>query len=196
MAWNKRRFESVILDDLEIIVDLPSANTNNVTISVSEEVKIYPVGNGVALPEHNSRTQFLNGPYWDFSSGFAVASYVAENLPIEAIKSQLKAEVANNRWKKEVSGVKVTIQGLEVTVDTERGSRDIFVQQFLLMGAEDTVMWKFPEGWLNLTKADLGLAVMTGVQHVKGAFVWEEMKIGEIELCADHAALAALNIEA
>ena len=60
------------------------------------------------------------------------------------------------------------------------------------MGDNDTVQWKFPEAWLNLTKQELGLIVATGAGHVQGSFDWEVSKVAEIDNCTTHEQL--LNV--
>jgi hypothetical protein len=86
----------------------------------------------------------------------------------------LKLQAADERWIKETAGTTTTIQDTVVTVDTARGSRDIFVQKYLLMLDSDVVTWKFPETWLSLTKTDLGQVVAAGASHVQSAFAWEK----------------------
>jgi hypothetical protein len=62
------------------------------------------------------------------------------------------------------------------------------------MGENDTVNWKFPEGWLTLTKADLGAAVTAGVAHIQSSFDWEKAKVEEIEAATDAATLDVIVI--
>ena len=192
MRWNKFRFENVIAEECEFTVSLPSSNDQ--PIIVSENIKILPV-QGTQNPVFNSTIEFLNGPFWEFTDTAAIQSFRVENIPVEAIKNTLKALTSAVRWKRETAGIKVTVQDTEVSVVTERGDRDIFVQKFLLMGDAETVQWKFPEGWIVLTKAHLGAIVTAGAQHVQDQFVWEALKIAEIEACTTHSELAGIVIE-
>jgi len=193
MRWNRFRFENTIQEECEVSVTLPDRNDSLSPIIVSEEVKILPV-QGTPNPEHNPKIEFLHGPFWDFSNDIATSSYIVQPYAIDAVKNMLKAECANERYKKENSGTKVTIQDVEVTVDTSRGSRDIFVQKYLLMGENDIVQWKFPECWLTLTKAELGLVVSTGAQHIQAQFDWEAEKVAEIEASETLEQLAQIVI--
>jgi hypothetical protein len=93
-----------------------------------------------------------------------------------------------------VAGTKTTIQDLEVTLDTSRDGRNVFIQKYTLMGEDDVVNWKFPEGWLTLTKTELGVAVATGAAHIQGAFDWEKAKVEEIEAAETVEALNAIVI--
>jgi len=62
------------------------------------------------------------------------------------------------------------------------------------MGENDTVNWKFPEGWLTLTKVELGAAVSAGAAHIQGSFDWEKAKIEEIEAAETVEVLDAIVI--
>lgn len=191
MVWNRKRFQDEIEEECGVTTTLPY--TNEGVITVNEDIKIYPVQT-TQDPPFNSKIEFLNGPFWEFTETHAVSSYIAQDKPISAVQNELKALAAQERWKKEISGVKVTIQSTEITADTNRGDRDIFIQQYLLMGESDTVMWKFPEAWLELTKTELGTIVGTGAYHVKQAFVWEQDLSADIDACATLSELDALVI--
>lgn len=131
-------------------------------------------------PEYNQKIHYLEGPYWTYENGKAIAGYLVKDQPVESVQYNLRQLAADQRWKMEVSGTKITIQGIEVTVDTNRDSRNIFVQQYLLMSDADTVRWKFPEAWLTLTRIELGQVVSAGANHIQSAFLWESTKVEEI----------------
>jgi hypothetical protein len=103
----------------------------------------------------------------------AEAYYTAQDMPVDAVKNFLTSIVANARYIKETAGIKMTIQGTQVSVDTARGSRDIFFQAFLSIGDNETMNWKFPETWLELIKSDLSLIVSAGRNHIQTSFDWE-----------------------
>ena len=86
------------------------------------------------------------------------------------------------------------MQNVEVTADTNRGDRDIFIQKYLLMNENDVVTWKFPETWLNLTKLELGLIVAAGAAHVQNAFEWEDALVNQIGNCTTLEELDAIVI--
>ena len=193
MRWNRKRFENTIQEECEVSTTLPDRN-DNTPIVVSDNVKILPV-QSAENPSYNPRIENLHGPLWEFTDTVAISSYIAQPLPIDAVKNQLKTECAAERYRREIAGTKVDIQNTEVTIDTNRGSRDIFVQKYLLMGDTDIVQWKFPEGWLELTKSELGLIVSTGAAHVQDQFNWESAKIVEIDSCETLEQLVAVVIE-
>ena len=188
--WNKYSFQSE-LDDLGASTVLPMSNTE--FMSISDSVKIWPVTIDNSTPI-NHKTQQPAGPFYTYTSNSAVGYYTAVDKSIDTVKNELKGVIASSRYTKEVAGTTAVIQGRTLTIDTMRGSRDVFVQQYLLLDATETVQWKFPEGWLILTKSDLGIAVQAGVAHIQGAFVWEAAKIVEIDACTTLAELDAVDL--
>lgn len=195
IEWNPKFIASVLRSDL----DLPytptvlASDTQKVPYEILPNVWVRRVTN--VSEEYNPKIQTLIGPYWSYNENQeAIATYVAQNKPLDIVKAELKQEVAAERYKKEIAGVKVTIQGQEVTVDTNRGDRDIFVQKYLLMTDGDTVQWKFPEGWLTITKAELGTIVSAGAAHVQSVFDWESTKTSEIDNALDHGVLNSITI--
>lgn len=193
MRWNRFRFENQILEETEVQITLADRNDNKDPVLINNDLKILPVV-GTQNPSFNSKIQFLNGPYWVFTDTEATMSFVAEDKNVEAVKNELKTLVASERYLKEIAGTKVTVQNVEVTVETDRETRNVFVQKFTLMGENDTVNWKFPEGWLNLTKSDLGTVVAAGVAYIQSQFDWELTKVSEIDNCTTLSELDAIVI--
>jgi hypothetical protein len=180
-------FNSVIEDDTEIITNIQPSDVNEVPLDLGNGIKIRSCSD--FYPQLNSKIQMYNGPFWTFNDNVGLASYVAVDKPLDLVRQELKAIVANERWVEEQAGTKAIIQSQEVTVDTARGIRDIFIQQFLLLPENATSQWKFPEGWMNVTKSDLGICVGAGVAHVQSAFNWEAMLVSQI----DSSTLQELN---
>lgn len=195
VAWNPRFISSVLRTDLDLnyTPNIQASDEQKVPYEVHPNVWIRRVES--VSEEHNPKLHTLMGPYWSYDGTRAIAEYRKQDKPLEIVKAELKQIVTAKRYEREVAGVKVTIQGTEVTVDTSRGNRDIFVQKFLLMTDTDTVQWKFPEGWLTLTKSDLGLAVDAGASHVQSEFNWENAKHAEIEACTTLEQLDVVVLE-
>jgi hypothetical protein len=195
IEWKPRFIASVLQQDLDLDQSptiLPS-DESKVPYDILPNVRVRKVE--VVYEEHNPKIQHHNGPFWSYENDIALATYKTIDKPLDLVKSELKALLAAERYKKEISGVKTTIQGLEVTVDTNRGDRDVFVQKYLLMSDIDTVEWKFPERWLTLTKSDLGQVVNVGATHVQDCFSWEASKVAEIDSCITLEQLDAIVIE-
>lgn len=192
IPWSARMFSSVIEDDLEIKVTIFPSQKNSVPLDLGNGIKIRMAVED--RPSLNPKIQMHTGPFWTFTDTTGTHSYVPVDKPIELVKQELKQVAAAERWKKEHSGVKVTVQGTDVTVDTARGARDIFVQKYLLMADGETTTWKFPEGWLTLTKSELGQCVAAGVQHVQTQFNWESGIVDQINAAQTLQELDALVI--
>ena len=105
----------------------------------------------------------------------------------------MKSIVADNRWKLETAGVKVTIQGQELSITTARGERDIYLQALQL--GSDAKSWKFDNNtWLVLSLAELQTIVTAIVTHIQAAFDWENSLITNIDSLNTLAELAALEL--
>ena len=178
ISW-KPRFLQSELDDLE--VDFKISPIEGYT-KINDELEIFPITSAF-IPEHDTNFETLSGPYYTFTDTEASQTYTKINLDIQSIKYNLKSIVTDYRYKIENAGTKIIIQDLEVTIDTARGNRDIFVQKFLLMNNSDTVEWRFPEGWLTLSKAELGSVVSTGNDWIQNSFNVEKLKHDEIDAC-------------
>lgn len=194
VAWNPRYIASMIQQDLDL--DQPPL------IVQSDQDKVpyspYPdvlIRHAVEVrDELNTKIQMWDGPFWEYTETTGTAHYTAKDKPLDLVKGELKNLVTANRYQKEIKGTTINIQGSDVSVDTNRGSRDIFVQKYLLMGDTDTVQWKFPECWLTLSKTELGQIVAAGVAYVQSQFDWEIAKHNEIDTCTTLTQLDAVNI--
>jgi hypothetical protein len=193
MAWSRGMFQGA-LERKGIINTLPrtAPELSELPYVVTEDAKIMPVEE--VRPEINSMVEHYYGPLWTFSETTAVATYEVHDTVLMFAQQNFTAQAAEERYKREVSGVKTTIQDREVTVDTSRGARDIFVQKYLLMSDTDTVNWKFPEAWLLLTKAELGTAVTAGAAHVQSCFDWERGIVDQINAATTKQQLLAIEI--
>jgi hypothetical protein len=191
-AWNYRSFESSLEEECEISYKLPMSKSDEEIISIDENTKIYAAE--LVYPNYNPKIEYPHGPFWDFSSGKAIGTFQVLETPIDSIKNTLKAQVADIRWRKETSGKKIIIQGTEVFISTSRDQRINYSQKYLLMAESDTVQWKFNEGWLTLSKTELGQIVSAIDSHVESAFTWEGNKNTQ-DACNTAAELDALNLE-
>lgn len=190
--WNYRSFESTLLDELELPVKLPMSYDSDEPFIIDDNTRIAKCN--LIYQNFNSKIEYLHGPFWDFSTPVVVGSFEIHRYPIEYVKSTLITKVTHNRWAKEIIGAKLSIQGTEVTVDTSRDGRNIFVQQYLLMAPDATVQWKFPEGWLVLSHTELGMAVGAGVAYIQSQFEWEAVTIYNINQCELHEELDLIDV--
>lgn len=193
-AWSFRSFQNTLSEELEITYSLPAVKTDNSVIHINETVKIYPAVLDETTP-YNPKIEYLDGPFWDFSNDVATGTFTAKLHDLETLKLHLKSIVAANRYVKEIAGIKHTIRNTQVTIETDRDTRNIFFQKYLLMAENESVTWKFPETWLSLSKAELGGVVSAAATHIENQFIWESNKIFEIESATTHSELDAIILE-
>lgn len=179
-GWNSAFFRNSLKERGEVITSLiPSKPPETMPYSISENAKVV-LANEVHA-EINPMIEYHRGPLWSDVGDTATANYEAVSQPLDFAKQNYKNLLADERYKKEVAGAKVTIQDQEVSIDTTREGRSIFVEKFMLMSDSDTVNWKFPEGWLTLSKSDLEAVVQVGAAHIQEAFDWEQQISSDID---------------
>jgi hypothetical protein len=191
MNWNRGMFQGA-LERKGIQYPLSRTAPNNLPLTIDEHAKIMRVEE--IRPQMNPLVEFYYGPLWDITEEAAIANYEVHDSPIESMRYNLKQLAAQARYSKEVLGTTVTIQDKTVTIDTNRGARDIFVQKYLLMTESVTVNWKFPETWLTLTKSDLGLCVTAANQYIQQCFDWELNISEQIDQAQNKQELLAVTI--
>lgn len=190
MRWNRFRFENFLAEELEINHTLPQ--DNNGIITVTDSVKIYPV-QGSPDPVFNAKIEMLHGPFWQFTDTAAVSSYQVVAMPIDAVKNQLKAQVAAQRWQRENTPVEVTINGTAYRFRTDRETRNV-LSHALTQGGP--INWKVDgDTWITLATADLETVLAAVMSQVQASFDWEFAKAAEISVCTTLAELDAVNIQ-
>lgn len=169
--WSKVMFDHT-LNELGLnFSSVPNNPPSELPFVIDEDTKISACQ--LTRMPFNEKIEYLDGPFWDFSELVAVGKFEPVQKSIELIKSDLKGLTANKRYEKETSGVKVTLQGTEVTVSTDRNIRNEFLQKFLTMTESGTVNWKFNSVWITLSKSEVETVVNAINQHVQTAFDWE-----------------------
>lgn len=179
-TWHQKLIQAAVDEEFEddgIHIQVPAGPPASGTIL--SEIKFYNVQDIGIIGDYNPKIQNTNGPFFNFPDGPGLVEqyWVPVDKQVDMVKYELAQEIAENRWKMETSGIKVTLQGQEVTVDTNRGSRDIFAQALLLGSTGAT--WKFPEGWLTLSNAELGVIVTAIMTHIQTCFAWEGTKLSD-----------------
>jgi hypothetical protein len=191
MAWNRGIFQGS-LEKEGVRQTIPRVAPQELPYKVTEDAKIMLVQE--VRPEINTMVEYYYGPLWDVTGNNAVASYEVHDSSVESARVNFKNQTAEERWKKEIAGIKVTIQNVEVSVPTERDARNIFVQKYSSMTENETVNWKFPETWLTLTKTELGKIVSAGAAHIQSCFDWEKSINDQIDAANTKEALVAIEI--
>lgn len=187
---------NIYLEEKGIAFDLPFSYNGDETIQISESVKLVKV-QPFSIPPYNTLTEELAGPFINTSVEPITGNYTVVDRPIAAVKQSLKDSLASNRYIKEIEGVKVTIQGQEVSIETNRGDdRNIWFQSFILLPEGSTQKFKFPKEniWIELTKTDIGTIVQAILSHVQSAFDWESGIANQIESATTKEELEAIDI--
>lgn len=188
--WRHRFIQSELEDhDIDYIV---SPAEPNEYVKISDTFEIYPI-ESITQPAHDSTYQQLAGPFWSFDNNVAVGTYSVVDRDLNSIKNDLKSQAAVERYKKEIAGIKMTIQGTEVSVATDRESRNIYAQKILGMNG-DSVQWKFNESWLTLSKEELGSLLNAVDLHVQTQYDWESRIVTQIESANSAEELKAIVI--
>jgi hypothetical protein len=171
--WDRAFFTFLLNDkNVHLNVPIPRAVPNQTPYHIDDNTKIVPVE--IIRASINSMVEYHQGPTWELLEEKALAHYEVIDTPVVFARSNFKDLVARSRYEKETKGIKTTIQTLEVSLDTSRDGRNIFLQKYSIMQDGTTVNWKFPEGWLTLTKAELGECVDVGAAYIQSCFDWEK----------------------
>lgn len=193
--WNPKLIESYIEDDFEIEKTVPQTAPASGT-DLGDGITVYKIFN-VVIPEHNPKIHRLEGPFYSFENDTATQSFTVMDKDIGLVKQELKAIVADNRWKKEISGVEATVQGTVLKLTTQRGERDIYLQA--LQSGIENVEWKLVDSnnqtvWLTLSLADLQTIVNAIVGHIQSAFTWEKTTCEAIDNSSTLAELDLIDL--
>lgn len=192
--WSKVYFQEVILDECDFECCLDVRNQHFSPVTVNENIKILPVEE-LPSPIYNGKIQRLNGPYWNFLEDRAQMYFEVVDMPVEAVKNILKETAMNIRYQYENEGFRYNIQDTEVTINTNRTTRDVFLNTYLSMTDNETVSWKFPETWLSISKFDLQQIVNEIKRHVQDGFSWEQNKSIEIDSANTLEELDSIQME-
>ena len=179
-SWDKAFFGAVLKRKKLESGFIPRNPTDELPYEISADIKIYPVK--IVKPEINEFIEYHRGPSWEIKESVAVATYEIVETKLESAKTNYKEFLAAERYEKEVAGTSATVQDIEVSVETSRDGRNTLVQQYLIMGDNETVNWKFPEGWFTLTKEEFGVIIISCNEHIQGAFDWEKEISDQIDL--------------
>jgi hypothetical protein len=197
IEWKPRYISDILSDELDQDIVITREDETRVPFDVVPGVTIRKCIS--VYEEINTKIHRHEGPFWVYDDGNteyqATATWEQRDKSLESVKADLKNLVADIRWKKEATGVTLTIQGTEVWCDTSRGNRDIFLQKYTIMPDNTTINWKFQNAWLELTKAELGTIVTEGSTYIQSCFDWEAAQSVIIDNCATLAELDALVFE-
>lgn len=174
IPWNNQYIMDVMRNRYNSIIELPylEPELTQFPYIVNEDITIYPA-NENRDPNIDHMIQYYFGPTWEYLTDRIVAHYEILPLTLEAAKNNYRDRAANFRYEKEISGTQITINGNTYKLETNRESRFKYVEKFILLTDEQTINWKFTEGWAVLTKQNIENIIKAIDEHIQKAFDWE-----------------------
>jgi hypothetical protein len=189
--WDPNFF-SFALQKEKIDYRLPRKAPTQLPFVIDENTTVYKAK--YVYPEYNSKIEYLHGPFWSYEGSEAIGTFEVKRTDIQLVKNTLKNRVSDLRYKEEIAGIKVTINDVEVSIDTSREGRTVYYQKLVTMSETETVNWKFKEQWVNLTKTNLQTIVNAIELHVQECFNRELTKITTIESLSSYEELDSFKI--
>lgn len=192
--WNYRSFENSIEEELGIVHKLPVRYSSSDIIVINEDTKIYPAA--YVSQHYNTKIQKpVDGPWWDYSTGVALGSFTIGYKSAEEIKHELKSQLKELRYNKEVAGVALEFNNETIWLDTSRETRNTMVQKLTVLDNTQTVSWKFGNKFLTLNRANLSQIFSAIDTHVQSTFNWEAGLVSQIDACTTPEELDAINFD-
>jgi hypothetical protein len=170
--WNKAFFEFLLKRKKIDFGLIPRNPTAELPFIINSDTKIYPVE--IVKENHDALIEYHRGPLWQINENVAIATYEVVEIELEFAKGNFKQLLSGERYMKEIAGTTATVQNTEVKIDTSRDGRNAFIQKYISLGNDDVANWKFAEGWLTLTKEELGVIITAINNHIQGTFDWEK----------------------
>lgn len=181
MSWSQKYFTSVLKLRHKIDANIPGNVPTELPYIINDVTSIREVTENRS--EINTMTQYYYGPIWDLSNDVIVANYEIKDIPLESVKNVIRSKLASERYKKEIAGTKLSLQNSEITIDTSRDGRNIYIQKLLTMNDNETVNWKFSECWLTISKEELKTVAKTCSDYIQESFNWEKTINQQIDSC-------------
>lgn len=131
--------------------------------------------------------------------GVDQVTHIIEDLPLDEARQRLKGLLAEERYRLETGGIIFTTEtGSELQISTDRDSQVRVWGFYLRAGQMDETafaIWKHPDGYINLSKADaLRMGSEVG-RHIQNAFDREAAVAARIEAAVSLNALKAISID-
>lgn len=193
MDWKQKYFTDVLKIRHKIESSIPATEPDKLPFIINEETYIHRTIEN--KPEIDFMTEYHYGPLWEITNDVIIANYEVKDIEIPDARNNFKIIAANKRYNKEVSGLKITVNGVEVSVDTSREGRNLFIQKLLVMADDEVVNWKFPESWLELSKNDLKYIISQSSNYIQSAFDWEKNINNAIDAAISKSELKGINME-
>lgn len=194
IPWNHQYIQDVMRNRYRITIELPylEPEATEFPYVVNDDIIIYPASENRDL-NINPMIQQYYGPTWEFLENTVIAHYEIQSLDLHSAQSNYRARAAAYRYDKEIAGTKITINGVEYKLETDRFNRSKYVEKYIMLAENQTVNWKFDDQWVILSKQDIQNIVQAIDNHIQAAFDWELSMINSIESAANLADLLAIE---
>jgi hypothetical protein len=199
IPWNNQYIMDVMRNRYRETIEIPSIEPeeSEFPLIVNSDITIYPAEED-RPGSINPMIEFYQGPTWEFVDNKVIAHYVVLPLDLNSVKQNYKAKAAFLRYPKEVKGTKITLNGVEYKLETDRNSRVKYIERLASMSDTGTINYKFNEGWVSLTKANVQSIVNAIDAHVQTAFDEEyalSLQIDAAQTVEELLAIVVLNSE-
>lgn len=195
IEWRPRFIQSE-LNDLVDAGEKATAYTISPTetgyVDCGDGFEIFPIASSEGSA-HDPIYEQLAGPFYTYDNNVASEVYNVLDRDISHVKESLKQVVKTERQRKQLLGTTININGIDMTLATDADELTNFVSLLASIG-EDSVNWKFKEGFITLAKANVQSIVNAIRSHIQTQFDWEKT-IGEtIETSTELTSLKSLTI--
>ena len=187
--WRPRFIQSV-LNDLDTEYTLAPTEPNQY-IKISDNIEIFPI-TSIEQPQYDPAFEQLAGPFWTYGAESVSGTYSVAPRELTAVKNSLKSLAADERYKKEIAGITLTVHSMEINVPTDRETRSNYVQKLIAM--TDSVQWKFSEGWVTFSKDEFTAMIQSVDSYVQAQFDWESSIVALIDSATTAEELRAITI--
>jgi len=161
-------------------------------IDCNDGFEIFPIASSEGS-QHDPIYEQLAGPFYTYDNNVASEVYNVLDRDISHVKESLKVVVKAERQRKQLLGTTLNIGGTDVTLATDADELANFVSVLSSIG-DTSVNWKFKEGFITLTKANVQSIVDAIRSHIQTQFDWEKT-IGEtIKTATELTSLKSLTI--
>ena len=195
IEWRPRFIQSELndlFDDGEKATAYTISPTETGYIDCNDGFEIFPIASSEGSA-HDPIYEQLAGPFYTYDNNVASEVYNVLDRDISLVKESLKQVVKAERQRKQLLGTTLNIGGTDVTLATDADELANFVSLLASTG-EDSVNWKFKEGFITLTKANVQSIVDAIRSHIQTQFDWEKT-IGEtIDAATELSSLKSLTI--
>lgn len=189
--WNRDEFQRKIFTEAGINFPLQWANPNEKMIVVNDEISIWPV-DFRDDPEINKRTEFLDGPFYDYDeeTGRAEHYMVAADMTVELAIANLKDAIKDARKHMINRGISITINDTNYHIKSDISAFANGIPGNWLLKRIDsssdgdipgTYVYDTTEVWVTLTQDDLDSIVSTLKTHIQTQFDSEKIEFERVE---------------